>query len=221
MFTPLAPNDDPYALARQRMVERLRQKGIRDERVLAAMATVPRHLFVEEALWHRAYEDHALPIGYGQTISQPYMVALMTELLRVQPGERVLEIGAGSGYQTAILAVLGAEVYAVERIPELAQRAQARLEALGITTARVRASDGTLGWPEAAPFDAILVAAGSPAIPRPLVDQLIVGGRLVIPVGDETQQDLVRLWKGETENKIEYHGGCIFVKLIGAHGWSE
>lgn len=221
MFTPLASNDDPYALARQRMVERLRHKGIRDERVLTAMATVPRHLFVEEALWHRAYEDHALPIGYGQTISQPYMVALMTELLRVQPGERVLEIGAGSGYQTAILAVLGAEVYAVERIPELAQRAQARLEALGMTTAVVRASDGTLGWPEAAPFDAILVAAGSPAIPQPLVDQLVVGGRLVIPVGDETQQDLVRLWKGETENRIEYHGGCIFVKLIGAHGWSE
>lgn len=220
MFTPVASND-PYALARQRMVERLRHKGIRDERVLTAMATVPRHLFVEEALWHRAYEDHALPIGYGQTISQPYMVALMTELLRVQPGERVLEIGAGSGYQTAILAVLGAEVYAVERIPELAQRAQARLEALGITTAQVRASDGTLGWPEAAPFDAILVAAGSPAIPQPLVDQLVVGGRLVIPVGDETQQDLVRLWKGETENRIEYHGGCIFVKLIGAHGWSE
>lgn len=221
MFMPLASNDDPYALARQRMVERLRHKGIRDERVLTAMATVPRHLFVEEALWHRAYEDHALPIGYGQTISQPYMVALMTELLRVQPGERVLEIGAGSGYQTAILAVLGAEVYAVERIPELAQRAQARLEALGMTTAVVRASDGTLGWPEAAPFDAILVAAGSPAIPQPLVDQLVVGGRLVIPVGDETQQDLVRLWKGETENRIEYHGGCIFVKLIGAHGWSE
>jgi protein-L-isoaspartate(D-aspartate) O-methyltransferase len=221
MFTPRASSDDPYALARQRMVERLRHKGIRDERVLTAMAMVPRHLFVEEALWQRAYEDHALPIGYGQTISQPYMVALMTELLRVQPGERVLEIGAGSGYQTAILAVLGAEVYAVERIPELAQRAQARLEALGITTAAVRASDGTLGWPEAAPFDAILVAAGSPAIPQPLVDQLVVGGRLVIPVGDETQQDLVRLWKGETENRIEYHGGCIFVKLIGAHGWSE
>jgi len=221
MFTRCASNDDPSAIARQRMVERLRQKGIRDERVLAAMATVPRHVFVEEALQHRAYEDYALPIGFGQTISQPYMVALMTELLQVQPGDRVLEIGAGSGYQTALLAVLGADVYAIERIPELARQAQLRLDALGLTSVRVRASDGTLGWPEAAPFEAILVAAGSPTIPPPLVDQLVVGGRLVMPLGDETQQELVRLWKREADTRIEYHGGCVFVKLIGTYGWTE
>jgi len=214
-------NGDTYALARQRMVERLRQKGIRDERVLEAMATIPRHLFVEDALRLRAYDDHPLPIGCGQTISQPYMVALMTELLELKPDERVLEIGAGSGYQTAILATLGGQVYAVERIPELARQAQARLDELGIKNAIVNAFDGTLGWKEFAPFDCILVAAASPSIPQPYVDQLAVGGRLVMPVGDEAHQDLIRLRKGEKENKIEHHGGCVFVKLIGLYGWKE
>ncbi len=212
---------DLYVRARQRMVQRLREKGIRDPRVLEAMERVPRHLFVEEAFWPRAYEDHPLPIGYGQTISQPYMVALMTELLMVTPGNRVLEIGAGSGYQTAILATLGAEVYAVERIPELAARAQAKLALLGITNVVVRCFDGTLGWPEKAPFDGILVAASGRTVPQPYIDQLVIGGRLVMPIGDETYQRLLRLIKGERENTIEWHGGCVFVKLIGRYGWKE
>jgi len=222
-MTSLFPNrnGDPYARARHRMVERLRERGIRDPRVLEAMERVPRHLFVEEALWPRAYEDHPLPIGYGQTISQPYMVARMTELLEVRPGDRVLEVGAGSGYQTAILAVLGAQVYAVERIPELAARAQARLEALGITNVVIRAFDGTLGWAEMAPFDGILVAAASPTVPQPYLDQLAIGGRLVMPIGDEAYQQLMRLIKGERENIVEWHGGCVFVKLIGRYGWME
>ena len=203
------------------MVERLRERGIRDPRVLEAMERVPRHLFVEEALWARAYEDHPLPIGYGQTISQPYMVARMTELLEVKPGDRVLEVGAGSGYQTAILATLGARVYAVERIPELAARAQATLEALGITQVLIRAFDGTLGWPEMAPFDAILVAASSPTVPPPYLEQLVGGGRLVMPIGDETYQQLMRLIKREREHTVEWHGGCVFVKLIGQYGWKE
>ncbi len=203
------------------MVERLRERGVRDARVLDAMEHIPRHLFVEEALWARAYEDHPLPIGYGQTISQPYMVVRMTELLEVKPGDRVLEVGAGSGYQTAILATLGAQVYAVERIPELAARAHATLEALGITNVLIRAFDGTLGWAEAAPFDGILVAAASPSVPPPYVDQLVIGGRLVMPIGDETYQQLMRLIKGEREHTIEWHGGCVFVKLIGKYGWRE
>ncbi len=222
-MSSLSPNrnGDPYARARHRMVERLRERGIRDPRVLEAMERVPRHLFVEEALWARAYEDHPLPIGYGQTISQPYMVARMTELLEVKPGDRILEVGAGSGYQTAILATLGARVYAVERIPELAARAQATLEALGITQVLIRAFDGTLGWPEMAPFDAILVAASSPTVPPPYLEQLVVGGRLVMPIGDETYQQLMRLIKGEREHTVEWHGGCVFVKLIGQYGWKE
>lgn len=213
--------DDPYAKARQKMVDRLRQKGIRDERVLEAMATIPRHLFVEEALQNRAYDDHPLPIGCGQTISQPYMVALMTELMKLDKRQRVLEIGAGSGYQTALLAHLAGRVYAIERIPELARKAQARLKELRLHNAVVGAFDGTLGWSDFAPYDAILVAAGSPEIPQPLVAQLAVGGRLVIPIGDEQNQRLIRLIKGEKQNKIEDHGGCVFVKLLGKYGWKE
>jgi len=213
--------DDPYLRARLKMVERLRRKGIRDERVLQAMAEIPRHLFVEEALQGRAYENHPLPIGSGQTISQPYMVALMTELLEIDKNDRVLEIGAGSGYQTAILAYLAKRVYAIERISELARRAQERLKKLGIQNAVVKAFDGSVGWSEFAPYDGILVAAGSPDIPKPLVDQLTVDGRLVIPVGDEKLQRLIRVIKGEPENKIEDHGGCVFVKLLGQYGWKE
>jgi protein-L-isoaspartate(D-aspartate) O-methyltransferase len=203
------------------MVERFKKKGIRDERVLEVMNAIPRHLFVEEALQSRAYEDHPLPIGCGQTISQPYMVALMTELLEIKPEDRILEIGAGSGYQTAILASLGGQVYAVERITELADRAQARLDELGFKNVMISSFDGTLGWSDYAPFDGILVAAASESIPEPYVEQLTVGGRLLIPVGDESQQRLIRVIKGETENRVENHGGCVFVKLIGRHGWEE
>jgi len=215
------PADDPYARARQKMVDRLRQKGISDARVLETMTHIPRHLFIEEAMQVRAYNDHPLPIGSGQTISQPFMVALMTQLLEVDKRSRVLEIGAGSGYQTAILAYLARRVYAVERIPELAQIARSRLRKLKLHNAIVKAFDGSSGWREHAPYDGILVAASSPHIPQPLVDQLAVGGRLVIPVGDEKLQRLIRVIKGQEHHEVEDHGGCVFVKLLGKHGWSE
>lgn len=204
------------------MVARLRDYyGITDERVLAAMRAVPRHQFVPEALQGRAYGDHALPISANQTISQPFIVARMTELLNIDEESRVLEIGAGSGYQTAILARIAAQVYSIERIAELAREAQARIRQLGIYNATVKCFDGTLGWAAHAPYDAILVAAGSPVIPAPLVNQLKVGGRLVLPVGESREaQRLVRVIKTETGYTEEDHGGCAFVPLIGQHGWS-
>src|SRR3954471_12818890 len=183
---PLQPSasTDDYRIPRERMVDRLRAHyGIRDARVLEAMRAVPRHLFVPEALQGRAYGDHALPIAANQTISQPYIVARMTELLELDGKGRVLEIGAGSGYQTAVLASLGAQVYAIERIAELAREAQARIRQLGIYNATVKCFDGTLGWSAHAPYDAVLVAAGGPEVPEPLLAQLKVGGRLVIPTG--------------------------------------
>jgi protein-L-isoaspartate(D-aspartate) O-methyltransferase len=203
------------------MVERLRDHyGIRDQEVLDAMRFVPRHFFVTEALRGRAYDDNALPIDFNQTISQPYIVARMTELLELDKRSRVLEIGAGSGYQTAVLAQLASQVYSIERIGELAREAQARIRALGIYNATVKAFDGTLGWNAHAPYDAILVAAGGPAIPDPLVAQLKVGGRLVVPIGETREsQRLVRVLKTETGGKIEEHGLCQFVPLIGQHGW--
>ena len=203
------------------MVERLRDHyGIRDQKVLDAMRFVPRHFFVTEALRGRAYDDNALPIDFNQTISQPYIVARMTELLELDKRSRVLEIGAGSGYQTAVLAQLASQVYSIERIGELAREAQARIRALGIYNATVKAFDGTLGWSAHAPYDAILVAAGGPAIPEPLVAQLKVGGRLVVPIGETREsQRLIRVLKTETGGKIEEHGLCQFVPLIGQHGW--
>ncbi len=213
--------NDPFAEARRRMIEVLRRKGITDERVLAAMSKIPRHVFVEEKFRSQAYEDRPLPIGCGQTISQPFMVALMTQLLDLKPEDRVLEIGGGSGYHTAILASLARQVVSIERIPELAERAAARLAQLGFDNAIVTVGDGTTGWRPLAPYDAILVAAGSPDIPQPLIDQLNVGGRLVIPVGEERLQRLIRIIKGKQENQIEDHGGCVFVKLLGQHGWEE
>jgi len=212
-----------YRLPRERMVERLRNHyGIRDERVLNAMRSVPRHYFVTEALRGRAYDDNALPINLNQTISQPYIVARMTELLELTNRDRVLEIGAGSGYQTAILAQLASQVYAIERIGELAREAHDRIRGLGIYNATVKAFDGTLGWNAYAPYDAILVAAGGPRIPDPLVAQLKVGGRLVIPIGaTRDSQKLVRVIKAEAKPKIEEHGSCQFVPLIGQHGWEK
>jgi protein-L-isoaspartate(D-aspartate) O-methyltransferase len=205
------------------MVERLRNHyGIRDERVLGAMMSVPRHHFVTEALRGRAYDDNALPINLNQTISQPYIVARMTELLELTSRDRILEIGAGSGYQTAILAQLASQVYAIERLGDLAREAHDRIRALGINNATVKAFDGTLGWNAYAPYDAILVAAGGPRIPDPLVAQLKVGGRLVIPIGaTRDSQKLVRVIKTETKPKIEEHGSCQFVPLIGQHGWEK
>lgn len=212
-----------YAIPRERMVARLRERyGITDERVLEAMRRVPRHFFVPEALQSRAYGDHALPISASQTISQPYIVARMTELLAVEATGRVLEIGAGSGYQTAVLASVAAQVYAIERLGDLAREAQARISRLGIYNATVKCFDGTLGWLAHGPYDAILVAAGGPCIPGPLVAQLKVGGRLVVPVGDSrAAQRLVCVIKTAEGFVEEDHGGCAFVPLIGQHGWKE
>jgi protein-L-isoaspartate(D-aspartate) O-methyltransferase len=204
------------------MIERLRDHyGIRDLAVLEAMRSIPRHFFVPEALRGRAYGDHALPISANQTISQPYIVARMTELLELDKDGRVLEIGAGSGYQTAVLAKVAAQIYAIERIGDLAREAQARIRELGIHNATVKCFDGTVGWNANAPYDGILVAAGGPTVPQPLVAQLKIGGRLVVPVGDTREaQRLVRVTRTSTGSKEEDHGACAFVPLIGQHGWS-
>jgi len=205
------------------MVARLREHyGIRDPRVLEAMRSVPRHFFVPEALQSRAYGDHALPISANQTISQPFIVARMTELLELDSNSRVLEIGAGSGYQTAVLAFIAAQVYAIERIGDLAREAQARIRQLEIYNATVKCFDGTLGWAAHAPYDAIIVAAGGPSVPEPLAVQLKIGGRLVVPVGESREaQRLIRVVKTEHGYREEDHGGCAFVPLIGQHGWQD
>ena len=209
--------------ARCRMVEeQLEARGFRDAAVVAAMRQVPRHLFVEPALRERAYEDTPLPIGERQTISQPYMVALMSEAVELVPGARVLEVGTGSGYQAAVLAEMGARVVSLERIPSLAARAIQVLAALGYgDRVAVEVADGTLGWPPGAPYDAIVVTAGAPQIPRPLVEQLGERGRLVLPMGEDELQTLVRLRRGPTGLVEEYLGECRFVKLLGSYGWEE
>lgn len=211
-----------FVISRERMVTRLGDHyGIQNPRVLQAMRTVPRHLFVSEALQGRAYGDHALPISANQTISQPYIVARMSELLQLDEDSRVLEIGAGSGYQTAVLAKLAAQVYSIERLAELAREAQSRIRELGIYNATVKCFDGTLGWGANAPYDAVLVAAGGPTIPGPLISQLKMGGRLVIPVGATREsQRLIRLIKSESGCREEDHGACVFVPLMGQHGWA-
>jgi protein-L-isoaspartate(D-aspartate) O-methyltransferase len=203
------------------MVERLRDHyGIRDLRVLEAMRSVPRHLFVPQALQSRAYGDHALPIAANQTISQPYIVARMTELLELKDGNRVLEIGAGSGYQTAVLAKLGTQVFALERIAELAREGQSRIRQLEIHNATIKCFDGTRGWSANAPYDAILVAAGGPNVPEPLLAQLKMNGRLVLPVGGQREsQTLVRVIKTQKGFERQDHGACAFVPLIGQYGW--
>ena len=199
--------------------EQIVSRGIKDPRVIAAMKKVPRHLFVEEALQSQAYSDHPLPIGEKQTISQPYMVALMTEALQLKEKEKVLEIGAGSGYQTAMLAELAEKVFSIERIRSLAIKARQLLYELGYFNVEIKIFDGTHGWMGEAPFDAIIVTAGAPDIPQPLLDQLAIDGRLVIPVGDAYAQDLMRVTKTKEGIKKEELGGCRFVKLIGKYGW--
>jgi len=196
-------------------------RGVRDERVLAVLRKVPRHEFIPEAMRAMAYGDNALPIGEGQTISQPYMVGLMTELLALKGVERVLEIGTGSGYQAAVLAELCEKVYTVERIKKLADRARLTLDRLGYRSVAIKVYDGTYGWKEMAPFDAILVTAGSPDIPAPLVEQLKEGGTMVIPVGSRYGQDLIRLVKTAEGMVKERSIPCVFVPLIGNHGWRE
>lgn len=206
--------------ARWRMVEQqLRARDIVDEPVLAAMGRVPRHLFVEPAMDRFAYEDRPLSIGAGQTISQPYIVALMIQLLRVQPSHRVLEVGTGSGYQAAILAELAAEVYTVEIIPSLAEEACARLGALGYRNVHVRHGDGYEGWPEVGPFDGIVVAAGAPQIPLPLIEQLREGGRIAIPVGIAREtQDLILGEKRGGQLQVRSIAPVLFVPLTGKGG---
>ncbi|PYO58928.1 MAG: protein-L-isoaspartate O-methyltransferase [Candidatus Rokuibacteriota bacterium] len=201
--------------------EQLVARGVTEPRVLAAMRRVPRHLFVEEALRGRAYGDHPLPIGDGQTISQPFMVGKMTELLRLGGTEKVLEIGTGCGYQAAVLAELCARVCTIERIPKLAQRARELLELMGCRNVWVRVANGTLGWPDEAPFDRILVTAGGPNVPPPLFDQLAEGGRMVMPVGDATTQVLQVIEKRDGAMRTTEHSGCVFVKLVGKYAWDS
>ena len=213
--------NDEFKMSRERMVKKLQEHyHIRDERVLAAMFRVPRHFFVPEALKAQAYKDNALPISSNQTISQPFIVAKMTELLEITPQSKILEIGAGSGYQTAILALLAREVFAIERIPQLAQQAQERIKKLGFENVTLNCADGTNGWEVYAPYDGILVAAGSPDVPEPLVQQLKIGGRFVIPIGkDQKSQHLIRITRTGENFKTEDFGACAFVPLIGEHGW--
>ena len=210
---------DEYAQERARLVSQLRALGIRDERVLAAMGRVPRHLFVPPELLPYAYDDRPLPIGAGQTISQPYIVALSTQALEISPTDRVLEIGTGSGYQTAVLAELAGRVFTIERLPELSREAQLRLRELGYRNIKFRVGDGTKGWPEEAPFDAILVTAAAPKAPKSLLAQLAEGGRMVIPLGGRTNQDLWLLRKRAGRVVREHLCPCTFVPLIGEEGW--
>lgn len=214
--------NDPYEKSRLRLVDRIQAKGIDDPEVLNAVAAVPRHRFVPEPMRRRAYDDSALPIGFGQTISQPSLQALYLQTLQLGRDDKVLEIGAGSGYQTALLAELAANVYAVERLPELTQRARDVLDELGYRNIALVTKDGTVGWSKYAPYDAILVAAAAPRVPETLVDQLAPGGRLLIPVGDRNVQELTLVTKtgegGTAERSIT---GCVFVPLIGRFGWPD
>jgi protein-L-isoaspartate(D-aspartate) O-methyltransferase len=207
---------------RRKMVqEQLQVRGITNERVLAAFRKVPRHLFVPKEFQPEAYADHPIPIGGGQTISQPYMVALMTQLLRLQGHERVLELGTGSGYQLAILAELALEVYSVERLPDLAEQASRRLEQLGYLNVHITAGNGSLGWPAHAPYDGIIVTAGAPQLPAPIAGQLGEGGRLVIPIGPREAQTLTLVEKQRGGLHLKEITSCVFVPFIGEYGWSQ
>jgi protein-L-isoaspartate(D-aspartate) O-methyltransferase len=211
-----------YEKERNRMVEeQIMARGVKDERVLAAMRKVQRHEFLPEAIRGMAYQDSALPLGEAQTMSQPYMVALMTEQLELKGNERVLEIGTGSGYQAAVLSELCEKVYTVERIKMLADRARASLDRLGYRSVAIKVYDGTYGWKEMAPFDAIMVTAGAPDVPAPLVEQLKEGGRMVIPVGERFGQTLLKIVKTPAGPVTERSIPCVFVPLIGNHGWKK
>ena len=211
-----------YRLARERMVKnQLISRGIKDDGVLRAIQKVHRHIFIDEALIGEAYNDHPLPIGHGQTISQPYIVALMTEALDLTGKEKTLEIGTGSGYQTAILAELSERVFTIERIRPLMEKARSLLNELGYTNILFKYFDGTLGWQEYAPFDAVIITAGAPQIPEPLLNQLAEGGRMIIPIGNKYSQELIKVTKVKDGFEKKSLGGCRFVDLIGTHGWKE
>jgi len=211
-----------YAQTRERMVqEQLVSRGIKDTRVLGVMARVPRHLFLESELRNQAYEDHPLPIGANQTISQPYMVALMAEALELKGTERVFEVGTGSGYLAAVLSELCAEVFSVETVEKLASKARTVLTNLGYRNVSVLMGDGTLGWEEHSPYDAVVISAAAPCIPRPLLEQLKTPGYLVFPMGEKELQTLVRIRKDKAGIREEYLGECQFVKLKGQYGWED
>jgi len=211
-----------YRLSREKMVEnQLIKRGIKDPGVLEAMGKIPRDRFVEEALAGEAYNDHPLPIGHKQTISQPYIVALMTEALDLKPEDNTLEIGTGSGYQTAVLAELSKTVYTIERIRPLLVKARNILAELGYNNILFKAFDGTLGWKEYGPYDAVMVTAGAPKIPEPLLDQLAENGRLIIPVGNKFSQELIKVTRKKGSYIQKNLGGCRFVDLVGIHGWKD
>jgi protein-L-isoaspartate(D-aspartate) O-methyltransferase len=215
------PLDNEFRGARQRLVETLQSKGIRDLAVLRAIEMTPRHAFVPTGLRHRAYEDAPLPIGNGQTISQPWVHARYLELLKLTGREKVLEIGTGSGYQTVLLAHLASQVFSIERIPALLQQARENIQRAGVNNVSLLMGDGTIGWREYAPYDAILVGAGAPSVPQPLLDQLAEGGRLLIPIGDREEQKLVVA--DRKNGQIEMHdvAPVRFVPLVGHHGWDK
>ncbi len=215
-------NEQDDVILRNGMVEeQLIPRGIGDGKVLAAMRKAPRHLFTSGKSLENSYADYPLPVGEGQTISQPYMVALMTQCLELKGGEKVLEIGTGSGYQAAILAEIAKEVYSVERYDTLAQKAQVILDGLGYKNIKIRTGDGTEGWNEFAPYDGIIVTAGAPSVPEPLIEQLAEHGRLIIPVGGPFGQELLLIRKNQGEFTQEIICGCTFVPLVGKYGWQE
>lgn len=218
---PEALNDLRYERLRRDLIGTIREKGIDDLEVLRAFDQVPRHLFLPEAVHHRAYEDAPLPIGYGQTASQPSLQALYLQTLRLTPRDRVLEIGTGSGFQTALLAQLAGHVYSVERIRELSMRAREVLDRLRVRNVALLVGDGTIGWSRYAPYNAILVAAGAPAVPSALIEQLAPGGRMLIPIGDRKEQKLLLYRRTENGVETEEITRCTFVPLIGRFGWTE
>lgn len=213
------PVEAEFRGARQRLVETLRDKGIRDLAVLRAFEMTPRHAFVPTGLRHRAYEDAPLPIGNGQTISQPWVHARYLELLHLNGKERVLEVGTGSGYQTVLLAHLVAQIFSIERIPALLQQARENIQRAGVNNVSLLLGDGTIGWREYSPYDAILVSAGAPSIPQPLLDQLAEGGRLLIPIGDREEQKLVVAERKNGQVELHDIAAVRFVPLLGSHGW--
>ena len=212
---------DRYVAQRRALINRMQERGIRDLAVLRAFDQVPRHLFVPPAVAHMAYEDAPVPIGYGQTASQPSLQALYMQLLEIGKNDKVLEIGTGSGHQTAVLASLADRVYSVERIRELATRAREQLDALRVSNVAILVGDGTIGWSRYAPYDKVLVAAGGPEIPQPLVDQLAEGGRMLVPVGTREAQRLVLVEKEGTRVTQEEVLDCTFVPLLGRFGWAD